>query len=353
MASMTTTNHADPLDRPAHEMQCMEIWGGNRAADSGVVMPGLDLWVYAQPFGEDGRPADEVDRAGGDVHLVSSCGTGRIARMMLADVSGHGSKVATLAYSLRRLMRRYVNYLDQRAFVAALNRAFSDIDPTGGRFATSVSMTYFAPTARLDVCTAGHPRPVWFRASQRRWVVCGPADERASRRTHADPAGTSSTGDLKNLPLGVLEPTAYDQFSVQLEKGDLVLAYTDAVTESRTPTGAMLGEEGLASLLATLDGVPPERLIPALLVRLDEHRGGRPFDDDLTLLLLRHNGSAVQAKFLRRIGAGFRFLGAIARACIPFGERQPIPWPEPRAENIVGAAIPRIARRWKADDQRG
>jgi sigma-B regulation protein RsbU (phosphoserine phosphatase) len=326
---------ATPITSDPHVMQCMEVWGGNRAVDAGVVMPGLDVWVYALPYDEDER-AGELDRAGGDVHLVSSCGTGRIARMMVADVSGHGAKVAALAVTLRRLMRRFMNYLDQTAFVEALNRAFGELEQSG-RFATSVAMTFFAPTARLDVCNAGHPRPLRFSAATRRWEIL---EAGASQET--------SAGDLTNLPLGILEPTRYEQFGIELGRNDLILVYTDALNEARSATGEMLGEAGLLSILGSLDASSPAALIPALLDRVAAWRDGAPPDDDITVLLLRHNGSARQAPLFRRLSASLRFLGTLLRNCIPFGDRPPIPWPEARAENLIGAFIPRIARRWRA-----
>src|SRR5262245_16992854 len=103
-----------------HTMQCMEVWGGNHAVDQGVIMPGLDVWVFAQPH--------EGGEFGGDVHYVSSCGTGRISRLVVADVSGHGAKVADVARGLRTLMRKFVNYLDQTRFVEALNKGLLETD---------------------------------------------------------------------------------------------------------------------------------------------------------------------------------------------------------------------------------
>ena len=55
------------------------------------------------------------------------------------------------------LMRRYVNYLDQSKFVQAMNVQFSGLGQLGN-FATAVVTTYFAPTSRLSLCNAGHPR---------------------------------------------------------------------------------------------------------------------------------------------------------------------------------------------------
>ena len=55
-----------------HAMQCMEIWGGSHNAENAVSTPGLDLWIYSQPYQEAS--------AGGDVHYVSLCGGGVITR---------------------------------------------------------------------------------------------------------------------------------------------------------------------------------------------------------------------------------------------------------------------------------
>src|SRR5205085_11389593 len=85
-----------PLQKPqsnAKHMQCMEVWGGNAQTNNGVSMLGLDAWVYSKPY--------ESAEAGGDVYYVSSCATGRITRLLVADVSGHGNAVSETAGVLR------------------------------------------------------------------------------------------------------------------------------------------------------------------------------------------------------------------------------------------------------------
>src|ERR1700709_605537 len=114
-------------------MQCMEVWGGNQLVDSGVVMAGLDAWVFSRPHGHSAN--------GGDVYYVSSCATGRITRLLVADVSGHGSAVGGIAGSLRGLMRKYVNYIDQTRFVREMNTQFSAMADFGG-FATALVTTF-------------------------------------------------------------------------------------------------------------------------------------------------------------------------------------------------------------------
>ena len=122
-------------------MQCMEVWGGSQHTDQGVEFSGLDAWVYSKPYGEA--------QSGGDVYYASSCATGRISRLLLADVAGHGHSVATLASDLRTLMRRFVNRLDQTEFVSLLNKQFSELS-RAGVFATAIVTTFFAPESPFD-----------------------------------------------------------------------------------------------------------------------------------------------------------------------------------------------------------
>src|SRR5215831_17046980 len=128
------------MNNPQQQMSCMEVWGGSQLTNSGVAFGGLDAWVYSKPFGDAQR--------GGDVYYGSSCATGRITRLLLADVAGHGASVASTAADLRLLMRRFVNRLDQTEFVRLMNRQFAELSGQSV-FATAVVSTFFEPTRRL------------------------------------------------------------------------------------------------------------------------------------------------------------------------------------------------------------
>lgn len=248
-------------------MQCMEIWGGNHAVNTGVSMPGLDAWVLARPHD------DATD--GGDIHYLSSCAAGNISRILIADVSGHGPAVASIATQLRNLMRRYVNFVDQRKLTVALNNAFSEVTQAGG-FATALVATYFAPRGQLTITSAGHPSPLLYRSVTRQWAPLAavvPADP--SRR-------------MSNIPLGIAAST-YDRIRFTLDNGDMALIYTDALSEARPdPASKMLGEQGLVSLLNTLGPRDPQDLPAALLDAV----GPAAIRDDLTTLVIRPNDAA-------------------------------------------------------------
>ncbi|MCC7292870.1 MAG: serine/threonine-protein phosphatase [Phycisphaerales bacterium] len=299
---MTTTIHPDvrPASAPCgHTMQCMEIWGGNQAVDSGISVPGIDAWVFSETY--------HGEAAGGDIHYVSMCGGGKIARFALADVAGHGSAVADLAVVLRRLMRKHIDTVDQTKFVRALNEEFLALS-ADGVFATAALTTYFAPTDHLVTCLAGHPAPLWYRARLGTWVrldaatatdtdrrASTDADRRAWKGAARRPAKRAVRG-VSNLPLGVIAPTEYEQFAVPLEKDDLVLIYTDGLAEAHAPDGRMLGEAGLMRIVESLDVADPSAIVPRLLEAVRQFRGSRPIEDDLTVILLRHNAAGPPRK---------------------------------------------------------
>jgi len=247
----------------------MEIWGGNRAIESGVSVTGIDAWVFSEPYA--GEPT------GGDIHYVSMCGGGKIARFAVADVAGHGGAVDELALKLRGLVRKYINTVDQTRFVRSLNREFASLTAAGA-FATAVLATYFAPSDHLVLVNAGHPPPLWYRAAERTWH-------------RLEPRIPGCMESLSNLPLGIISPTDFSQFAVPLGRGDLILMYTDSLIEAKSPAGEQLGIDGLQRQIERLDPDDPGSFPRALLSVVDDYRGHKPADDDVTLLLLHHNGS--------------------------------------------------------------
>lgn len=309
-----------------HELRCMEVWGGNQALDSGVIMTGLDAWAYSRPSGGDA--------SGGDVYYMSSCASGRINRALIADVSGHGAGVAELSGRLRQLMRRYINHIDQRTLAASLNDEFANLSQEG-RFATALLVTFFAPNRHLAISNAGHPPPARYDAATRSWSLI-------QARSEAD-----ASDGAADLPLGVVEAGSYGQVEMRLRVGDLLLCYTDALTEARRADGRLLGGAGLIDLLQGIDVADPSAIIPALLRKLEELDPGNLDRDDLTIMLLRPNGLARQAT----LGERLRGAGRMGRALLDAMRKngQAMPWPDSRLANWGGALISPLSRLWRGD----
>ena len=67
--------------------------------------------------------------------------------------------------------------------------------------------------------------------------------------------------------------------------------YTDAMIEAQNPAGEELGESGLLRLAGELDVTQPQQLADELLAKLSAWRGGKPAEDDQTLVVMHHNAS--------------------------------------------------------------
>ena len=292
------------------QMSCMEVWGGNQAMDGGVMMAGMDAWIYSRPWRED--------LAGGDVHYVSSCASGRITRLVVADVSGHGISVADLAGELRQCMRHFVNHLDQRRFVQTLNSEFMRLSDTG-TFATAVIGTFFAPNRFFSLVNAGHPPPLYYSQRDQAWTQL---EDRMEEKSVA------------NVPLGISEDMRYHEIGLNLDVGDLVLFYSDSLLEmSEKP----LKPAQLLPMVEQVDVGRPEEMIQALIQATGGAAPGG--DDDVTVLLVRPNGMTPQFSLKERLRAPGVMLRRVLR-----GESGQ--WPDMKLANVGGAVVPYLNRFW-------
>lgn len=273
----------------AGRMECMQVWGGNTVAETAVSTTGLDVWLYCKPYG------DGID--GGDIYSLSSCSSGRITRLALADVRGHGETVLTLAVRLRQLMQRHIDHIDQNALVGAINRAFA-AEGDASTFATGLIGTFFGPTGTLSLTNAGHPVPLLFDAGRREW--------RALEHEHE--AGSTT---LSDVPLGMFESTSYTQLRVKMATGDLLLCFTDGLEECLDEVGDLVGQAGLATIVADTDPDEPGAVIPEVLRRLTSMSPNNLSGDDVTIMLVRANGASVPLR--DNLLAPFRYVANLIR----------------------------------------
>src|SRR5580704_15260037 len=106
------TESAGQVERLA----CLELRGGNHLAAYAVRLPGLNAWVSCNPL----RPS----RRGGDLYYLSACSHGSIARIVIADVSGHGEPVSAAAVRLQNALHQNIDLWDQSELIRDLNEYF-------------------------------------------------------------------------------------------------------------------------------------------------------------------------------------------------------------------------------------
>jgi sigma-B regulation protein RsbU (phosphoserine phosphatase) len=241
-----------------------ETWSGNDRTAVIVEMPGLAAWVHSVPSG--------TGAGGGDVHYVSVCPNGIVSRIALADVSGHGQAVVLLGEKLRELMLRYLPALEQVGLMRDLNRAVQkELD--GVHYATMVAAGWHGPRGLLVLTNAGHPPPCRYRAARNEWSWI--EGKRASER-----------GRTAGVPLGLLADSAYGRAVLKPEVGDLVLLYTDGVSEATNEAGKELGRDGLMTIAQSIDTSSAEAFGGQLVSELALFRGrAQPTDDETVIVL--------------------------------------------------------------------
>jgi sigma-B regulation protein RsbU (phosphoserine phosphatase) len=96
---------------------------------------------------------------------------------------------------------------------------------------------------------------------------------------------------VDGLPLGMIPGTNYQQTAVQLLPGDLIVLYTDGVSESFNSAEQELGFEGLLQLARNVPVHSPAAAGFALLAAVDQFRNGEPRRDDATVLVLQRQAN--------------------------------------------------------------
>lgn len=190
--------------------------------------------------------------------------------VIVADVSGHGAAAAMEAVQFDAIMRTYrgegpappagaLTYAN-RYFFSRRNR---------GHFMTVFALLYRPDTRTLSYLSAGHP-PMLLR---RRGALPGSAD-------------VSNLGESDQIPLGVLRDYEYSNNEITLEPGDLLVLYTDGITEARDRHDRMFGAERLRELVASGPD-SPRALCDSIVAEVTAHQGRPIGDDDQTLIVLR------------------------------------------------------------------
>jgi phosphoserine phosphatase RsbU/P len=209
------------------------------------------------------KPANTV---GGDFYDVLPQADGRIV-LTLGDVAGKGSPAALLMALLLAALRTLVEErLEPAALVARLNIQICRHSPAS-RFITLVYAVYEPGTGRLTYVNAGQNPPLIRRRDGR------------FERMHG-------TG----IALGLFENAEYGAAETRLEPGELLVFYSDGITEAEDPSGQPLEEAGLEQVLELHAEKTPAEIGAEVLAAVHAHARRARFTDDLTILVVKRSG---------------------------------------------------------------
>jgi len=186
----------------------------------------------------------------------------------IADVSGKGVPASLLMASVRSALRvnAYHTY-DIDRILSEVNQLLCH-DTTIGEFAT-VFYGVIAPSQhRLTYCNAGHDPPMLLRGGQVQYLQTG------------------------GMVLGVDPNATFDRGILDLQSGDVLLLYTDGAAEALNFTDEPFGRQRLADSFRRYADQPPQRIAENILWDIRRFRGLADRTDDLTLVVLKINGTS-------------------------------------------------------------
>ncbi|MEW6667836.1 MAG: DUF484 family protein [Thermodesulfobacteriota bacterium] len=212
---------------------------------------GLEVLAYFQP----------CQRLGGDFYDFTCLGPDRVA-VTIADVSGHGISAALISAMLKfSLQMDAMEESGPQEIVARINRKFCQVLKQGDYITLCLGLIDIR-NHTLALARAGHPHPLLFRSEPRdaRWL---------------DPGGP---------PIGIQEGSEYHAMVVDLKPGDLLLFYTDGLSEALWGRGEP--SELIPFLGSLADGPGPDPLGSRVYDEVRRRAGAREADDDMSLLIV-------------------------------------------------------------------
>ena len=218
------------------------------------ILDGWEIWLYTQP-------ANEV---GGDLVDYISLNKNKLG-LALGDVAGKGLGAALLMAKLQATLRAIVrNFRSLAELGAQLNEIFCR-DGIPNRFASMIYIQLESGSGLVRLLNAGHMPPIVMRQQKLEEMAPGA------------PA------------LGINLEARYVEQSAELKPGDLLLVYSDGLTEARNDRDEFFGEKRLLNLLPRLVDLSPEKMGIRLLNAVENFIGDARRSDDLSLIILKKN----------------------------------------------------------------
>jgi sigma-B regulation protein RsbU (phosphoserine phosphatase) len=209
------------------------------------------------------KPARQV---GGDFYDFFPTSDGHLG-MVIGDASGKGVPAALMIAQLQAVLKTEAKSGGGMArIVRSVNQSIA-VGTQNERFATMVYAEFDPERGRLRYCNAGHNYPILIRAN-----------------------GTHETLETGGLLLGVFEDAEYEEGEVVMQPDDVILFYTDGLSEVNDMNGREFGDARLGQTVAMHRLHAPQTICQALLQEVLGHATSTAFEDDATAIVLKKRG---------------------------------------------------------------
>jgi len=221
-------------------------------------IPGFDIATHYQPCA----------MAGGDYYDIVPL-AGDVWGLVIADVAGHGVSATVIMAVMRALVHAHLplttRYMSSKKFLEFMNQQLTAYT-VDGRFVTVWCAVLAPETRELTYASAGHNPPRLVR----RGIV-------------------TALNGVNGLPLGIDETATYEEVTVALEPGDLLVAYTDGFTEAMRKKGGQreyFGTDRLDQILTEIYDSRADECVKRVTTAVTSFTNTSVPTDDQTLMVV-------------------------------------------------------------------
>jgi sigma-B regulation protein RsbU (phosphoserine phosphatase) len=209
----------------------------------------------------------------GDYYDFLKLGENKVG-LVLGDVSGKGISAALLMAAIQFALRAqfydsfpstsgsHTSALSTAAVVGRLNLQLYENTPRE-KYATFFFAVYDAATRTLTYTNAGHLPPVLLRR------------------------GEVFRLNVGGTVVGLFSPLTYEEAEIPIQPGDLLLAFTDGITEPENIYGEEFGEDRVLEVVQRAPGASPQILVEEIYRSVSDWTGSPELQDDMTMLVAR------------------------------------------------------------------
>lgn len=214
-------------------------------------VPGWSVWGYSRPANDVGGDLVDYIDVDGFRHGI-----------VLGDVAGKGLGAALLTAKLQATLRALVPDSATLDDLGTRANTIFHRDGLENRYATLFFAMLEHDSGEMRYLNAGHNPPLVVRPDRVEWL----------------PASS--------YPLGMLIPAAYEEKALHFEPGEMLLAFSDGLTEATNERGEEFGVGRVEALLPELRRLAPEAVGSRVLQEVDQFTGGTRITDDLSLVVI-------------------------------------------------------------------
>jgi phosphoserine phosphatase RsbU/P len=234
-----------------------------------VVIPGFDVAAYS----------DVAKQVGGDYYDILSLQEGS-SIVVMGDVSGKGISSALYVAKMQTALQLFASESsDLKELLLKLNSHL--YGQLKRNYFLSLFVAKLYPDGKADLCRAGHPPGILFQSEKKEILWLKPNGIAVGMAPSSNV--NVSVGNTSHTDFG----SSLEIQSLYLKQGDVLLLFTDGVSEATGTDGKEFGSEQLAGILKSNANEAVSYIRKKLVQELTRYRGGNDLRDDTTFVLLK------------------------------------------------------------------